>query len=245
MLSEHPDVSGFRHTGVVEDEGQHLQSVYPPVAEFGGPGEFGLDPRSYMDENHALANEDSAEQLLRDWERYWDADARILVEKSPGNIVRSRFLQALFPNARFVFIVRHPVAVSLATEKWTHKGMRFRFRNWLACHEQLGEDAPHLQHGLILRYEDLMADPENAVKRVQRFADLYPKTPDIEVKPAISERYYALWRKRSKGLFRGHYYKRLTDSFSSAVSVYGYDLVDLEALHPSGFFREWHLHVER
>jgi hypothetical protein len=27
-LSDHPDVSGFQSTGVWEDEGQHLQSVY-------------------------------------------------------------------------------------------------------------------------------------------------------------------------------------------------------------------------
>ena len=28
-LEAHPSVSGFRDTGVPEDEGQHLQSVYP------------------------------------------------------------------------------------------------------------------------------------------------------------------------------------------------------------------------
>jgi len=28
-LREHPQISGFRNTGVPEDEGQHLQDVYP------------------------------------------------------------------------------------------------------------------------------------------------------------------------------------------------------------------------
>ena len=32
ILRDHPDISGFRNTGVNQDEGQHLQSVYLPVA---------------------------------------------------------------------------------------------------------------------------------------------------------------------------------------------------------------------
>ena len=31
-LAEHPSASGFRNTGVWEDEGQHLQTVYLPAA---------------------------------------------------------------------------------------------------------------------------------------------------------------------------------------------------------------------
>ena len=36
----------------------------------------------------------------------------MLVEKSPPNIVRMRYLQALFPRASFVMILRHPVVVA-------------------------------------------------------------------------------------------------------------------------------------
>ena len=39
-LSAHPDISGFSNTGVPEDEGQHLQDVYPPAYVLGGPGRF-------------------------------------------------------------------------------------------------------------------------------------------------------------------------------------------------------------
>ena len=36
ILRDHPDMSGFTNTGVPKDEGQHLQSVYPPAWRFGG-----------------------------------------------------------------------------------------------------------------------------------------------------------------------------------------------------------------
>ena len=35
----------------------------------------------------------------------------VLVEKSPPNLVRTRFLQALFPDARQIVVTRHPIAV--------------------------------------------------------------------------------------------------------------------------------------
>ena len=38
VISSHPEVSGFSQTGVPEDEGQHLQSVYKSAKSFGGAG---------------------------------------------------------------------------------------------------------------------------------------------------------------------------------------------------------------
>src|SRR4051812_31203825 len=35
-LADHPRASGFRNTGVWEDEGQHLQTVYRPAGSHGG-----------------------------------------------------------------------------------------------------------------------------------------------------------------------------------------------------------------
>jgi len=35
-LAAHSQISGFEGTGVEEDEGQHLQTVYPPARAHGG-----------------------------------------------------------------------------------------------------------------------------------------------------------------------------------------------------------------
>lgn len=106
LLREHPAISGFHDTGVPEDEGQFLQTVYAPARDFGGPGKFGFDPRAHMDEAHPLANPANAEKLRRQWGRHWELSRSILMEKSPPNLIRTRFLQALFPEARFVVILQ-------------------------------------------------------------------------------------------------------------------------------------------
>ena len=58
-LAEHPDASGFRGTGVPEDEGQHLQSVYRPARAHGGPGRFGFDPGAHLTEESPLVSDEN------------------------------------------------------------------------------------------------------------------------------------------------------------------------------------------
>src|SRR2546421_6400768 len=118
MLRSHPAASGFAHTGVPMDEGQHLQSVFPPAKAFGGPGRFGFDPNSFMDEKHSLATRENAAKLWREWAPHWNTAKGVLLEKSPPNLVRTRFLQALFRESSFITILRHPIAVAYATQKW-------------------------------------------------------------------------------------------------------------------------------
>ena len=83
LLAAHPEVSGFHDTGVKEDEGQHLQDVYPPARTYGGAGRFALDPRAHLTERSELVSVASAQRLLDAWTPHWDLDRRLLVEKSP------------------------------------------------------------------------------------------------------------------------------------------------------------------
>lgn len=120
LLKAHPDISGFEIPGGAEreHEGQHLQTVYPPDNEIGGPGYFALDPSAHLTESSTLANSNSRDALIADWVKHWDTQKPYLLEKSPPNVVRTRFLQALFPGSKFILITRHPIAASLATVKW-------------------------------------------------------------------------------------------------------------------------------
>ena len=107
-LAAHPEVSGFADTGVPADEGQHLQDVYPTARTYGGPGRFGFAAEAHLTEDSPLVSEQSAESLLAAWAPHWDTARPVLVEKSPPNLIRFRFLQALFPEASFVAVVRAP-----------------------------------------------------------------------------------------------------------------------------------------
>jgi hypothetical protein len=117
-LRAHPAVGAFPHDDLRRGEGQHLQTVYPPASRHGGPGYFGFDPTAHLTEDSSLVSTASRERLLEEWGRHWDGTRPVLLEKSPPNLIRTRFLQALFPEAVFVVLVRHPIAVSLATLKW-------------------------------------------------------------------------------------------------------------------------------
>ena len=91
IIRKHPLVSGFSKTGVPEDEGQHLQSVFEPAQKYGGPGKYIFNKNSYMDENHDLAIEMSAKAIMEQWEQHYDFECPNYIEKSPPNSIRTRF----------------------------------------------------------------------------------------------------------------------------------------------------------
>jgi hypothetical protein len=224
MLADHPAISGFHDTGAVEDEGQFLQSVYPPGREFGGPGRFGLDRHSHMDETHPLCTPDGAERLWRDWSRYWDTRRPCLMEKSPPNVVRTRFLQAMFPRSAFVIILRHPIAVSYATLKWCPTTIPSLVEHWLACHERLLADLPHLDRAYVLHYCDLVQRPQETIDRVLEFLGLDPVPIRQEVDANVNAAYFDRWRRDHPGLL-GQFFNGIPWPQYRRVARFGYSLV--------------------
>ena len=151
-LALHSKISGFKDTGVPGDEGQHLQSVYPRAWKIGVPGRFAFLPESYLNETASLVSAENAKKLWSEWATYWDLDKTVLVEKSPPNLLRSRFLQALFPDAYFIMLLRHPIAVSYATQKW-QKLTPFQslIEHWLVGYERFDADRGMLRNLKILK----------------------------------------------------------------------------------------------
>jgi hypothetical protein len=193
LLREHSLVSGFHDTGVPEDEGQHLQTVFPPAKFFGGPGKFGFDKRSHLDEHSLLVSEENSNRLFTDWSRYWDLNKPILIEKSPPNLVRSRFLQALFPNSFFLLVLRHPIAVSFSTRKWTGDGIESLIEHWLVCYEQFEADKSHLKNVHTVKYEHLVANPASTLANVFQFFDLQPCESPKVIYSDTNQKHFSNW----------------------------------------------------
>lgn len=199
-LADSPSISGLSGTGVPEDEGQHLQAVLPPAIRHGGPGRFAFARAMRETERSPRANRALAIQISRAWEPYWDLDRPLLLEKSPPNLLRARLLQKLFPGCAFVMVVRHPIAVSLATEKWIGAPTRWvaapsLLRHWLHAHELLLADAPRLERVLVVRYEELAARPAQVLARVGAFLGLSepPPTP-ADARANVDDAYFRAWR---------------------------------------------------
>ena len=158
-----------------------------------GLGRYAFDSEAHLTESHPLSTAANSRRLVSEWGYYWNLSRPVLLEKTPTNMLTSRLLQALFtpaassasnverplqvPSAgiRFLFISRHPLAVSLAHRKWPEcAGMSIPslLAHWLASHRTLASDLPHLRSARVLRFEDLARAPRECVQVLLEWLEL-------------------------------------------------------------------------
>ena len=118
-------------------------------------------------------------------------DGTRLLEKSPPNSLRTRFLQSTFPNACFVIIVRNGFAVSEGIvrkrsydpDRQHMAGLRTTIEQaaeqWANANRTLLQDKPFLRRSITIRYEDLVCDSANVLQSILRFCECL--TPNLEV----------------------------------------------------------------
>ena len=241
-LATHPDISGLSGTGVREDEGQHLQRVYPKAKVYGGSGRFAFDRRSHLTEASPLVTPENAAALRHAWDPYWDLSARYLVEKSPPNLVMGRFLQALFPDSSMIVVIRHPVVVALSNKKWrkmlSSDPRRFQtvsslVQHWVTAHRVFLQDLPHLQRLHVVHYEDLVADPGGECARISAFLQLDAPIPTGTLSASASRQYEQWWDEWASWWRPGHWQRRVIEArFGEDLASFGYDLDDLSTHRP-------------
>jgi hypothetical protein len=218
------------------DEGQHFQSVYPPAKAFGGPGRFGFDPAAFMDETHPQATPENAGKLWADWAPHWNTSKEYLIEKSPPNLIRTRFLQRLLPSTSFLIILRHPIAVAYATRKWCDTGIPSLIEHTLLCYESFLRDMPFLHRVYVLRYEEFVAQPADAITDVLAWLGLEPFEFAQSVQPNSNDAYFATWEAERESLFAdpsvGFGNPRTFRQFEKRANVFGYSFADLRRPQP-------------
>jgi hypothetical protein len=235
-IVEHSQASGLTGTDVMEDEGQHLQPVYPKAKLHGGPGRFARDPRAHLTETSPLVTPDNAQRLWEAWEPYWDTSRHFLVEKSPPNLIMGRFLQALFPGSAYVVVMRHPIVVALGTAKWrrlwsrkwqNHTTIEEMVEHWLIAHRIMREDLPRLQRYAVLRYEDLVEHPGAELAKVQQLLGLETPIPAGSISERSSS-YEAEWARMGDGnVLQRRRRRRIEDRFGAEIESFGYRCDDL------------------
>lgn len=233
MLARHignfEDCTTFENTGVFADEGQYLQDVYPIENSFGGAGIFGLHPEAHLTEHSPLLTAANITRLRKAWEKYWDRNKAIRVEKTPANLLMTRFLQAAFPSAYFIVIKRHPVAVSLATQRWPRCPLHRLFDHWLRCYEIFDRDKGHLRNLYELRYEDYIASPGRYLKDIAAFIGTEPPaSPADEVTGAYNAKYLKRWAMMLCSFPLNIYYRQIAADYEKSFATHGYSLADPE-----------------
>jgi len=245
------DCTDLKNTGTIEDEGQNVQDVYPTAHELGGPGRFGFDTRAHRTESSTLLRPENVSKLKTSWSRYWDNTKRICVEKTPGNLLATRFLQAAFDNCSFIVIRRHPVPVAMACQKWKFNvtSLDNLFRHWLHCHRLFEGDRKYLKRVYELTYEDYLEDQDTYHQEIAAFIgtrvpeppedDTYryviqwrnptglrvPEKTMEKASPIHNQKYIDQWRKLlTESPFR-FYYRHLVRKYEPEFNQYGYSLI--------------------
>lgn len=247
-IADHPEVSGLSGTGVPMNEGQFLQKVYAPAGTkrtiwpiryldrllppmishrgYGGPGRFAFDPGSHLTEESPQATPSNADRVFRAWAPFLDPTCEVVVEKSPPNLLRTRFLQELFPESWFIIVYRHPIPVSFATRRWARiRPLYFLFQHWVLASETFERDQSHLKRCFALRYEDFVASPEQTLADIYRFLELRPQPLRRTVRPEVNDAYFERWNEKISGKPVGpRYAEFLRDRFGSEFILRGYTL---------------------
>jgi hypothetical protein len=244
--------TGFKNTGVLEDEGQFLQDIYAADHEHGGAGSFGFHPHAHLTEASDLLTQQNARRLRSCWEPYWDASKSIRVEKTPSNLLMTRFLQAIFPNSYFVVMKRHPVAVSMATQKWKDsvRSLNCLFEHWLHCHELFEQDKKYLERVYELSYEDYIKDSKKFHGEIAAFIGTRIQEPPTEDKfryvtewrnptgrrvpesameetsAAHNQKYFDRWSNLLRDSFFKSYYRYIAEKYEARFAKHGYSLTE-------------------
>ena len=242
--------TGFKNTGVFEDEGQFLQDVYAVASEYGGSSRCGFDPRMHRTERSDLLTPENVARLRASWHAHWDKSKTICVEKTPENLLMTQFLQAAFPNSYFVVLRRHPVPVSIAGQKWTVNitSLNRMFEHWLHSHKLFEQDRKYLNHVYELTYEDYVENPDKYHQEIAAFIGTrVPEPPKedsfrivlqwrnpsglrvperaMETTSAVySKKYFDRWSYfLTRSPFKG-YYRYIARKYESEFARYGYSL---------------------
>jgi len=164
LLASHPEVRSL------PTEGQLLTPALPLGPQHG----VGRNWTKRLDV-FRLTEADDPEPARRaryDWAWLYEPGRGILLEKSPPNTIRSRWLQANFRPARFLAITRHPYAVCEGIRRRTGLPLEDGARHWTVGNELLLEDAGHLDECLMLTYEELTERTDDVLREAEGFLGL-------------------------------------------------------------------------
>jgi hypothetical protein len=117
-------------------------------------------------------DEDQLQYLL--WDRVLHRELErhkksVLVNKTPSDAFIWRRIVECWPDARFIFLLRHPAAVTdswlRARSEWTRDQAAEDVLRYMVAVEEARSE----RGGLTLKYEDVTTEPEREMRRVCEF----------------------------------------------------------------------------
>lgn len=104
----------------------------------------------------------------------------IVVNKTPTSAFQWRRLRECWPDARFIYLLRHPGATAASWTRAHPDWPAQRIERDLLRYMVAIENARSQQEGLTVRYEDITQSPEHELKRLCDFIGVEPEPAMIE-----------------------------------------------------------------
>lgn len=180
LLAFHPNIA------TLPDEGQFFTTVFP-LPSFHGV------PRVWT-ENLKIFRSTEADQhldgirLTHDWKNYLsNINSSTVLEKTPSNAIRSRWLQSVFKNSYFIGIVRDGRAVVEGiTRREKTVSIERATAHWEMTNNLMLDDAKCLKHFHLVKYEILVANPLKVIEEILQFIDEDPEQFQFDFKNRIN-----------------------------------------------------------
>lgn len=224
-LGLHPAISSLQGTGVPRDEGQYVQTELKPDIYY-GELLFGLSNECRLNELTLESFDQIGEKLFAQWSKYWDIRKPILLEKSPYNLVRTRFLQKLFTGTHFVMMIRDPRTSYMAARKTLGRiTCKDYLRSWIDAYDTFFSDRPYLRSCIDVAYEDLISRPNETISRVLGLLSLDLQLPDVDVDLVTEMKYKVGW---NEFIERTQHEDLALPVLPSWASCFGYSLTKYE-----------------
>lgn len=153
------------HSEIRAPHEMHLRTVHVKMGRDFTPGamrELDLD-------------RDELEHLL--WDRVLHLELersgkRLIVDKTPPNTLIWPRLERCWPEARYVFLLRHPASIVSSLVNRRQNPDLEQIHGEVLRYVQRLEEARENLTGLTVRYEDLTAEPEKVTREICRYLEV-------------------------------------------------------------------------
>jgi len=166
VLASLPDVAQLPR------EGQYCTDQFTMPSKVGLTRAWALHPELFTLDASATVEPD-INRLQRQWcSMMSPAGADIYLEKSIPNAARIPWLDANFPNASFIAIVRNGYAVAEGIGRKAGRPLQQAARQWTVSNEIMLRDLDSVAHAHVISYENFSEFPEKTMNELLRFLEL-------------------------------------------------------------------------